>query len=60
LEEEKFARMVLATNPAGCISVCMAKSVRSYAISVASKLASPAGTTSTCIGRFLATDIITR
>lgn len=58
--EVKFARKVLATNPATCISVCMARSVRSYAISVVSRLESPAGTTSTCIGKFLATDIITR
>ena len=60
LEEVKFARKVLVMNPAGCISVCMARSVRSYVASVALKLASPAGTTSTCFGRFLATDIITR
>lgn len=48
------------TNPAGCIYACMARSVRSYVASVALKLASLAGTTSTCIGKFIATDIITR
>lgn len=51
---------MLAMNPAGCISVCMARSVRSYVASVALKLASPAGTTSTCFGRYFATDITTR
>lgn len=48
------------TNPAGCIYACMASSVRSYVASVALKLASLAGTTSTCVGKFIATDIITR
>lgn len=42
------------------IYACMARSVRSYVASVALKLASLAGTTSTCIGKFIATDIITR
>lgn len=48
------------TNPAGCIYACMARSVRSYVASVALKLVSLAGTTSTCVGKFIATDIITR
>lgn len=48
------------TNPAGCIYACMARSVRSYVASVALKLASLAGTTSTCVGKLIATDIITR
>jgi hypothetical protein len=60
LEKEKFARKVLAMNPATCLYACMARSVRSYAISVVLRLASHAGTTSMRIGRYSATDIITR
>ena len=55
-----FARKVLAMNPATYLYACMARSVRSYAISVVLRLAIHAGTISTCIGRFLATDITTR
>lgn len=40
----KFARKVLAMNPATCLYACMARSVRNYAISVVLRMAIHAGT----------------